>query len=190
MVIHSQQRVPGYGVTMIEDSISEEGIRLCTLQLRYPRFIHAELMTHRVFSRNARSSRAVPTSKLLLEPPFMPEFKQNKPGMQAGGDMEDANLKAAMLIWEDLAAYTQNQVRNLHNLGVHKQWANRPLEWFGWIDVLVTSTDWANFFALRIDPGAQPELHLTAKLIKEVMDENKPKLLQPGEWHLPYVDAA
>lgn len=184
---HVRQDPKGYRVQMIEDSISPDGIRLSSIQLRYPRFIHSELMTHRVFSRNARSSRAVPTQRLLAEAPFIPEFSENRPGMQAGDVLDAETQYEANALWEQLARECQRVVSRLHELKVHKQWANRPLEWFGWIDVLVTSTDWANFFALRLDSGAQPELQVVAEMMRDVMEMSTPRLLQPGEWHLPYV---
>lgn len=172
---------------IILDSISPEGIRLPTLHCRYPRLIHSELMTHRVLSRNGRSSRAVPVATLLKEEPYIPHFLKNKPGMQATEEMSPADLEAAQLLWEGLALHTQNVVKSLHDLGVHKQWANRPLEWFGYIDVLISSTDWNNFFALRDEGGAQPEIEQLAIAIKKALAESTPRQLKPGQWHMPYV---
>ena len=75
---------------IIADSISEKGKRITTFELEYPRIIHSELMTHRVFSRNAMSSRAVPVGKMLqqiVENPAMPvRFGVNKRGMEDGGE--------------------------------------------------------------------------------------------------------
>jgi hypothetical protein len=178
--------------TMIEDSISDAGIRLCTLHLRYPRFIHSELMTHRVFSRNARSSRAVPTAKLLQEDPYIPHFLKNQPGMQAMEDMEPLDQNAAWTIWHNLMSDTRRAVQKLHELGVHKQWANRPLEWFGFIDVLVTSTDWTNWETLRNHPDAMPEIQALARAINLAQLESQPVLRHFYEtevacWHLPYI---
>ena len=74
-------------VTVVADSVNPTGERLTTLQLEYPRFIHAEFMTHRVFSRNASSSRAIPVHKLVSEvrnhPAHPIHWGGNKPGMQA-----------------------------------------------------------------------------------------------------------
>ncbi len=176
-------------VNMIEDSINKYGIRLSTLHLRYWRPIHAELITHRVFSRNARSSRAVPVVTLLQEETYMPHFMQNKPGMQATEEMDEKGRKAAETVWAHMADVCRDGVEALHSLGVHKQWANRPLEWFGYIDVLVSSTCWTNFWELRIDSGAQPEIRELAELMKRVMDHSDPTLLRAGEWHLPYITA-
>lgn len=175
-------------VKMIADSISPEGIRITTMHLRYWRAIHAELMTHRVFSRNARSSRAVPSRVLLTEPIFIPVFGMNKPGMQsdliAPPELQDKWRRE----WQDLAAVCRDYVERWSEEGMHKQHANRPLEWFGWIDVLVTATYWENFFTLRISEYAQPEFDDLAKAMKGAMAVSTPKLLKPGQWHLPYID--
>ena len=174
-------------VKIICDSVSQEGIRLTTFHLRYWRAIHAELMTHRVFSRNARSSRAVPSRVLLTEPIFIPTFGMNKPGMQS-------DIVAPMDLqmkwrneWQDLAAICREYVERWSEEGMHKQHANRPLEWFGWIDVLVTSTSWKNFWELRISEYAQPEFDELARAMKDAMDHHRPEELKPGEWHLPYI---
>lgn len=174
-------------VQVICDSISPDNIRLTTLQLRYWRPIHSELMTHRVFSRNARSSRAVPVATLLKETPYRPHFMQNRPGMQALEELPKEKFEAAVFQWEQLIEQTRDAVRILNALGVHKQWANRPLEWFGWIDVLVTSTDWTNWYALRDHSDAAPEIHELAELMGQAMDYSHPEQLYYGDWHLPYI---
>lgn len=174
-------------VEVILDSISPDNIRLVTIRLRYWRPIHSELMTHRVFSRNARSSRAVPVATLLKEDPYTPEFGKNQKGMQAGDVLAPRDLEDAQRVWTNLIASTRQHVQQLIDLGVHKQWANRPLEWFGWIDVLVSSTDWANWFELRDHPDAAPEIHELARLIRQAMDNSSPKTLSWSEWHLPYI---
>lgn len=172
---------------IILDSVSPQGIRLTTFHLRYWRAIHAELMTHRDFSRNARSSRAVPSKVLLTEPIFVPEFGLNKPGMQSEIKASPELQAKWAREWDDLAQICRDTVERWQAEGMHKQWANRPLEWFGWIDVLVTSTRWKNFFELRISPYAQPEFDELAREMRNAMLLSTPKLLQPGEWHLPYI---
>ncbi len=174
-------------VHIIRDSISPRGIRLPTIHARYWRAIHSEVMTHRVFSRNARSSRAVPSVTLLEEDIFVPHFMANKPGMQATEELDPLVLQDFQEEWRHLAEVTRAQVRSWQKRGMHKQWANRPLEWFGWIDVLITSTDWENFWQLRLDKGAQPEVRLLAEKVLEVMHRSYPTQLKPGQWHLPYI---
>jgi hypothetical protein len=174
--------------TVIADSISPHGIRLTTMHLRYPRFIHAEFMTHRVFSRNARSSRAVPVSRLMAEEPYIPHFMKNQPGMQSFEELDELSHRSAKAVWQDLIQTTRDAVERLHAIGVHKQWANRPLEWFGFIDTLCSSTEWANWYALRDHPAAMPEIQELAREMKIAHEASRPKPLNPGQWHLPYVD--
>lgn len=178
----------GMFAKIVEDSISREGIRLTTFHLRYWRAIHSELMTHRDFSRNARSSRAVPSRVLLTEPIFTPEFGLNQGGMQAKDEPVPVELQRRWeMEWQALADICRKQVGKWQEEGMHKQWANRPLEWFGWIDVLVSSTHWENFWALRISEYAQPEFNDLAIAMRQAMDESEPKLLAPRQWHLPYI---
>lgn len=173
---------------VIAHSISPDGIEIFTIHQRSWRPIHAEFMTHRAFGRNARSSRAVPVKTLLAEPIMEPlSYGMNKPGMQAGAEMTGARLMAARAIWLGMAHMTRLGVRMLHGLGAHKQYANRPLEWFGAIDVLVTATDWNNFRVLRLDSAAQPEMRRLAQVMCNAMVDSRPTLLRHGEWHLPYV---
>lgn len=187
-----------YEARIIEDSISASGVRLTTFQLKYPRYIHAEFMTHRVFSRNASSSRAIPVNKLvqksLDEMVFPIRWGLNQPGMQANEqELEGEKLKQAKLIWKRMAEYCADGVRELADLGLHKQWANRPLEWFGHIEVVVTATEWENFYHLRDHADAQPEIRELAQLMRKAHSESAPvlrdgfNLTDPFNWHLPYV---
>lgn len=175
-------------VKIVAASISEETeIPIYTFHCRYWRAIHAEIMTHRAFSRNARSSRAVPTVTLLSEPIFTPQFGMNKPGMQSEILAPPELQEKWAQEWQDLAQICRDNVERWHSEGMHKQWANRPLEWFGWIDVLITSTYWDNFFNLRVSEYAQPEFDMLARAMKFEMSQATLDRLRPGEWHLPYV---
>lgn len=175
-------------VEVLADSISSQGCRITTLSLKYPRYIHSEFMTHRMFSRNASSSRAIPVSKMLRNiwnnfvTPI--HWGKNQAGMQA----KDENLKGVRLwlakaIWYGMAVNNSLGVWILSKLGLHKQWANRPTEWFSQISVVVTATDWDNFFALRCHPDAQPEIRNLAEKIRDALQTSKPKLTNI---HLPY----
>lgn len=175
---------------IICDSISPENIRLTTLQLRFPRFILAELNTHRQFSRNASSSRAVPVNKLAAPEDIVEPLRYglNQSGMQASEyNLEGEKLTEARKIWQEMADVCKKGSLALAELGLHKQWANRPLEWFSNVNVLVSSTEWSNFFALRIHPSAQPEIQQLARSMKLAMDISTPKKLDYGHWHLPYI---
>lgn len=181
-----------YEVKIIADSTGPNNVRLVTMQLTYPRYIHAEFMTHRVFSRNASSSRAIPTNKLIelsLRDMVMPiKWGKNQAGMQASDEvLSTPDQIKAEAIWKHMATQCAQGVKELTELGVHKQWANRPLEWFGAITVVVTATDWDNFFELRNHEMAQPEIHHLAELMQEALDNSVTNYTGNGEWHLPYV---
>lgn len=176
---------------IIADSISDTGIRLITYELRYPRFIHAELMTHRVFSRNASSSRAIPVKKMiedLRRDPAMPvSWGKNQKGMQAGEDLHPDAVSSMEVAW--LSAMNEAIVwaTRMMNDGLHKQIANRLLEPWAHINVVVTATDYENFFALRMHPDAQPEMQALAHAMWVAREESTPELVLSGQWHLPYV---
>lgn len=178
---------------IVASSISEDtGIRLDTLQLRYPRIVHPDFMTHRVMSRNASSSRAIPFISLTIRDAdmYVPQFRKNKPGMQPGDYLSEMEQAAAEAIWREMADFVRERCAVLadkRGLNVHKQWVNRPLEWFGFIDVVVSATEWANFMALRDHPDAQDEIEALAKAIGVARDAAIPKTLSHGHWHLPYV---
>lgn len=177
---------------MILDSVSPAGIRLSTVELRYPRLAHAEVMTHRVFTRNASSSRAIPVKRQLSvsvgEDIVIPlRWGLDIKGMQAGDDMSPEAAAECEAIWRDMAEYTRRGVERLNELKLHKQWANRPTEWFSHINVLVSSTNYANFYNLRRHKDAQPEIQALADAMHDCQGDSVPTLLRPGEWHMPYV---
>ncbi len=176
---------------IITDSISGAGKRITTLSLYYPRFIHAEFMTHRMFSRNASSSRAIPTEKLIqdiIDNPVEPVYwGKNMKGMQAQEELSGQDKNDARWGWAMAQHRTIVYAVYLNKLGVHKQIVNRILEPFSHIRVCVTATEWDNFFKLRLHPAAQPEMQALAKAMKDAMDASEPRLLTPGQWHLPYV---
>lgn len=174
---------------VIADSISDAYNRITTLQLIYPRFIHAELMTHRVFSRNASSSRAIPVKKMIQmvrDDPAMPiHWGKNEPGMQAKEQIQ--HVFAAKDLWKVAARNAADLAEEMMHLGLHKQVANRILEPFQHIGVILTATEFDNFFELRMHPDAQPEIQELANQMHLAMTESDPVKLKPGEWHLPYV---
>lgn len=173
---------------IILDSKTTSGVRVTTFELRYPRYIHADLMTHRVFSRNASSSRAKPLKKFLEEETVFPiTYGANISGMQAGNELSPIRKFAIKSIWGSMAYINGLGARAMAALGLHKQWVNRPIEWFTHINVLVTATDYNNFFALRYHPDAQPELTELARQMYELYTDSKPYLLRGNQWHLPYV---
>jgi len=165
--------------------------RITTLQLRYPRFIHSEMMTHRVFSRNASSSRAIPVMKILAaiwKDPAMPiHWGANQAGMQAKAELSDFKAYVAEKLWRGAGKLACVFAYGMTKLGLHKQVANRITEPWQHISVIVTATEWKNFFDLRDHSDAQPEIRELATQIKIAMEESEPVELSYGQWHLPYV---
>jgi len=183
---------------------------LCTFELRYPKFIHGEFMTHRMLSRNASSSRAIPTAKLIAEvrsdhdrasPIF---WGKNQKGMQAAEELDNeksihlrmnydgqyeqiTTYRAAQRAWAAAAGFAVMQAEVLLNLGTHKQIVNRLLEPFSHINVVATATEWDNFFGLRLHHMAQPEMRELARQMWKAYNEAETQEIVPGEYHLPYV---
>lgn len=192
---------------IIADSISPKDHRLTTMELRYPRFIHAEFMTHRVFSRNASSSRAIPVERqiqMILDDTAMPiHWGKNQGGMQAreeqnalvGGEgvsgydhfdnMYDGISREAA--WLRARDHAVNVAQAFVRSNYHKQIVNRLLEPFSHITVVVTATEWDNFFELRCHPDAQPEIQELANQMRDAMARSVVLPKDWGEWHLPYV---
>lgn len=175
--------------TVIQDSVSN-GQRIVTVECEYPRFIHSEVMTHRVFSRNAASSRAIPIDKMLKqveEDPASPiHWGANQAGMQA--DNQVSNIKYAQDAWKMAAVSAAHSARQLQRAGLHKQIVNRVLEPFQMMKTIITATDWDNFFELRMHKDAQPEIKVLAECIYNAMQNSTPFLLHLDEWHVPYVN--
>lgn len=159
---------------IVADSVNPQGDRIITFLLTYPRFIHGELMTHRMFSRNSASSRAIPFEKMLKmvqEDPFIPiAWQKDHKGMQGTEYITD--LHHSEVCREDWLAARDAAVHSAIRLNsgfrtserdkttadmaeedwedrVSKQLCNRLLEPFMWHTTLVTATEWDNFFELR-----------------------------------------
>lgn len=179
-------------VKIVADSMSPSGVRLTTFVLTYPRFIHSEFMTHRVFSRNASSSRAIPVKKqieMIKNNPAIPlAFLKNQKGMQGGAKLEDQD--AAVATWIEGRDRAVEIAEKFVLLDVHKQYANRVLEPYAHISVVCTSTEFDNFFALRIHKDAQPEIAEVGKKMYDCYESSKPKQLVDGMWHLPFAGGA
>ena len=138
---------------IIADSLSPQGHRITSYLLTYPRFIHSELMTHRMFSRNSASSRAIPFErmvKMVEEDPFIPiAWQKHHSGMQGSEYLTDRKHENAVYEWLKSRDLAVKQAKMMNNDGVTKQLCNRLLEPFMWHTVLVTATEWDNFFELR-----------------------------------------
>ncbi len=204
-------------------SIGPNDIPIYSVEATYPRFIHAEIMTHRDRNRNAASSRAIPWKrhkrkaeqaivedeynrgilsqeafldalvdncmyKMVMTDPVVPMYMGlEQPGMQSGDELVgDARIEAEKIILE-MRNYCVAGVERLARLGLHKSICNRYVEPWMWITVLMTSTNWKNFFRLRHHPAAEKHFQHIAAMIKEEIDKCTPRPLAEGQWHLPYV---
>lgn len=176
---------------VIEDSISQLGFRITTMQIKFHRFCLPEFNTHRVFSRNFSSSRAIPIAKLIEQvrndPAIPVHWGKNQPGMSARVELSTDEQIEAISRWKSAASVAAANAQRLSDLGVHKQIVNRMIEPYMWATGIVTSTEWDNFFELRNHEDAQPEIHKLAQVMYAAREKSVPKVLLIGQWHLPYV---
>lgn len=176
---------------IIADSINPAGSRLTSCVVTYPRFIHSELMTHCLFARNAASSRAIPFSKMVQaveSNPAMPEFwGAEKPGMQSGGQVDDATEFHAKKNWIEARNAALIRAEELHDIGIHKSLCNRLLEPFSHITTLVTAeaVAYQNYFSLRAHLMAQPEFQVLAYRMLSLYVNSTPKAIEWNGWHVP-----
>jgi len=227
---------------ILADSISERGDRITTYLLTFPRIILAEFNTHRSFSRNSASSRAIPFKKMVEsveKNPFIPiAWQKDHKGMQGTEYLDNSSSKQAILTWLSARDLAVEQAMDLNdNIGATKQLCNRLLEPFMWHTVICTATDYQNFFNLRcpeylvswypsdrpeaLEPTqaifksrkdaiartegecdnwkeedwrecniSQAEIHIQAlaEAMWDAMNESTPKVLEIGEWHIPFAN--
>jgi hypothetical protein len=178
---------------VVADSISPEGSRLTTMIVVIHRFVLAEFNTHRVFSRNSASSRAIPlhkTIKRVLEDPAIPvEWAAERPGMQGGKEVTRWKRWLAVRLWLALRLVAVLAVKGLGAIGIHKSIGNRLLEPWMWHTIICTSTEWDGFWHQRVSPLAQPEIHVAAQEMLIAYSNSRPTPLGYGEWHRPLSEA-
>lgn len=176
---------------VVADSVSSIGKRITTLQVKFHRFILPEFNTHRVFSRNFSSSRAIPTKKLIEQvknEPAMPvHWGKNQPGMQANEQLDPLTIRSVRASWLEAAKQSASIAELMSQMGAHKQIVNRLIEPYLWANGIVTSTEWDNWFELRAHEDAQPEIHELAIKMRDAIANSTPVELSAGEWHLPYI---
>lgn len=177
---------------VVSDSISEQGVRITTLEVEAPRIILAEINTHNAISKNCSSTRAITLKKAIqqirdngFEPLYLGK-KQS--GMSAQTEVSVENKLHSLYLWGEAKDEMIHIVERLDDeCQLHKQISGRLLEPFQMVKQVLTATDWDNFFNLRIHPDAQPEILMLAYKIHKAIEGSKPQLLKSGEWHLPYV---
>ena len=176
---------------VICDSVSPAGVRLTTMEVTFARFVLAELNTHRTFSRSSASSRAIPARKQIrrvVDNPFVPlVWASERPGMQGGDELAGWRKPAAHAAWRAASLGAAGMARVMVGLGVHKSIANRLIEPFAEHTAIITATDWANFFAQRCSPLAQPELRVAAEAMRAALGASQPVPVVRDGWHLPYI---
>lgn len=184
---------------VIADSISPLGVRLTTMELRIHRYMLPEFNTHRMFSRNSASTRAIPIEKALQRvidnPAFPLGYLAEQPGMQAGKQLEmydywdaeelvtDIHQTVTSLISKYLEDHPEKSSR------LHKSIMGRYLEPFMWQTIIVsgTSDGWNNFHSQRCSTLAQDEIRIPAEMSYQALDDSTPEEIEWNEWHLPYI---
>lgn len=192
----------GFYAKVILDSIAPCGKRLTSVECKYWRSIHSELLTHRDRARNSASSRAIPWKRLgkdgkpikncmyamISNEPFIPVFiGGEQKGMQSGGELEGQDREDTIQDIMDMRDYCLAKCDRMASRGVHKSIVNRYTEPWMYITTLYTATEWRNFFRLRVHPKAEKHFNLLAGMIKEAINESIPLHLTEGEWHRPYI---
>lgn len=178
---------------VVADSISPEGTRMTTMEIEYPRFILAELNTHRMLSKNSASSRAIPVKAMheqIKAAPAGPVYwGKNQPGMQAKTELTDNDLADVKFMWQRAMQDALHWAWAMSDrVGLHKQIANRVTEPWMTMKTVISGTEWTNFWWLRAHADAQPEIHELAIKMRDAYTQSTPQLLNPGEWHVPYVN--
>jgi len=177
---------------IIADSISPSGQRMTTFEIEYPRFILAELNTHRMLSKNSASSRAIPVKAMhaqINESPATPVYwGKNQAGMQAKAELEGSDLSMVKYLWGKAKEDALHWAAAMVGLELHKQIANRITEPWMTMKTVISGTEWANLYWLRNHADAQPEFRELASTMYAAHKASVPQKLKPGEWHVPYVN--
>lgn len=162
---------------VIADSVNESKTRLTTMVVTFPRYILAEFNTHRAFSRNSASSRAIPFETMLetiQSNPFIPmAWQKNHSGMQGAEYLSERDVEVCNSAWLVARNRAVDQAKHIAERGATKQMINRILEPYMWTTVIVTATDFQNFFKLRCPRYwlyAGKESNLRYKSKKEAMN--------------------
>lgn len=206
---------------VIKDSVGPNGVRLSSVEMTYPRFVHAEVMTHRDRARNAASSRAIPWKRkrskhahesdaeyaanmaegglgaltekcmywqIMANPVIPIKWGAEQKGMQTGDEIAPELREGAERIWLEARDAAVKAADKLSHLGVHKSLCNRLTEPFMWITVLMSATEWNNFFRLRCHSDAEIHFQKIAGMVRDELRASVPQELKAAEWHLPYFD--
>ncbi len=176
---------------VLADSVSEAGHRVTTMEVTGHRFILAEFNTHRAFSRNSASSRAIPYAKMrekaLSQTAYPVSWPAEQRGMQGGAELDADTIEWCELSWDRAVRAAVDEADYLHDKGVHKSVISRLIEPFVGHTIIVSSTDYSNFFAQRSHPDAQPEIRVLSEAMEAALAASEPRILKANEWHRPLI---
>lgn len=180
---------------ILADSINEAtSDRITTFLLpRFPKFLQAELRTHRSTSQSHYSSRAIPVTRVIERvnaDPFIPQWTANQKGMSGADTLTDSQKALLTEEWLFARDSAVKAAQNLFMLGCAKQECNRVLEPWMTGACVITATDeaWKWFFNLRTAEGVQPDFRSIAQSMERIYRSCKPQVLNPGQWHIPWVE--
>ena len=175
---------------MILDSRAPDGTRLATMEVCFARIVLSEWNTHRNFSRNSASSRAIPVGKMMamcVSDPYLPVFQRDQKGMEGKENLDrewqDRQTGRVKALRDYALAIASEMIVD----GVAKGDANRYLEPFLYHKVIVTATNYSNFFAQRLPSDAHPAIRAVAEMMQECLETHAPTKLNYDDWHLPYL---
>ena len=165
--------------------------KMTTFEIEFPRFILAEVNTHCMLEKNAASSRAIPVAKMLenlKENHATPiHWGKNQAGMVADKEVDAEIAQKAKELWESAFATVDGICYEMIDLGIHKQVANRLNEPFQIVKMVISGTEWNNFFYLRMHEDADPHFQELARCMYEAASKAEYETLYEDEWHVPYV---
>lgn len=177
---------------IIADSLMDKGHRMTSFVLTFPRHILAEVNTHKILSKNSASSRAIPFNKMVKNvktDPFIPiKWMKDHKGMQGSQYFEGFKAKVMRWVWLLAKSFAVFTASWLNRMGLSKQFCNRILEPFAWHTIIITGTEWTNFFALRAHEAAEIHIAKLAEKMLEAYNTSTPTKLKEGEWHIPFGD--
>lgn len=174
-------------VKVLLDSINPyTGVRLTTLHCVYPQFIHQQVLTHRMFSRNSSSLRAISFNRASEEFEIVyPTWTEEKKGMRGKVIKQESKIDLANSIVDCMSNAVRKYCYELEMLGIHHQDINNYLRPFQNIHTVITATDWTNFFSQRLHESTKPDMQRLAWLIYYALEESKPLRIT---FHIPLVD--
>jgi len=184
----------GTWAEVLADSVAPGCPRLTSLKVHFPHIILPQVLTHRVFSRNTSSSRAMPVHRLIADVrrnPFIPRewrYAADR-GMQPGEMMTQGDAMSARMRWVAAMEFSVVTAGEMVNRHVSKEHVNRILEPYAHVSMIITATEWENFLKLRLDSHSQIEIRDLAEAIRDAMAASKPRELGIGGWHLPYGES-